>query len=140
MLFSNSPRAFTPTDEESESGGSSSQLADRATGDWSWKPGRSTDATPTFQGNVQPSCERVMYGCEQAQGVPRSTTPHTADGRLRQYNIPPEKQSRPVKTGDCPGEMQSTMKPIWDLINDKGVNKGRSQRRGSKVVPDEVAA
>lgn len=112
-MLSNSERAFTPTEEESHDG-THSRLTDWCMGDWSWRPGR-CEKEPNLADRFP---ERLFTAGRYTQGAPRPTTRHTHDHRIAQVNIPPEKQARKWKTGDAPPDIQSTMKPIWDMIHD----------------------
>src|SRR5580658_1704164 len=119
LFFGNDERAFTPFAGENDGEGQYGNLAINSKGgDWSWKPHCSSESTPNYTGETQRTCERQAFGNEVAQGMPRATTYFTSDGRIAQYNIAPERQARQAKTGDQPRDMPSTMKRIWDQIND----------------------
>lgn len=61
IRFGDENRAYTPTAGESDSPGHFGGLADGASGDWSWKPGRDKllgDQMQTFKG-VPPSAAEL---------------------------------------------------------------------------------
>lgn len=111
-LLLDNPRKYSGGDADgSEFGASMSLLFERSIGDWSWKP---CYPDLPFTGETRRARERQALCNQIAQGTPRPTTRFTLDGRIAQTaHIP-----RPV-TGHAPRPMGSTMKPVWDQINDR---------------------
>lgn len=54
LSFERNPRAFVPTASEKDIEGAYHTVAFDASGDWSWQPGRSNVATPTYRPRRHP--------------------------------------------------------------------------------------